>query len=60
MNFDQRCRMFSLGLTLWICVVAVTMEHHDALSQSLGVFHAGLAGMVTASAFMPRTMLRWP
>lgn len=52
--------MFSLGLALWICVVAVTMEHHDALSQSLGVFHAGLAGMVTASAFMPRTMLRWP
>lgn len=58
MNFVQRCRMFTLGLTMWIVVVALGMEH-TPITESLGTLHAAMASMVAASAFMPRTMLRW-
>lgn len=51
--------MFTLGLTMWIVVVALGMEH-TPITESLGTLHAAMAGMVAGSAFLPRTMMRWP
>lgn len=59
MNLTQRCRMFALGAILWIFVTALSIEHYP-LSAAMGLLHAALASMVTASAFLPRTMLHWP
>lgn len=58
MNFTQRCRIFALGVTMWIAVVAMGMNH-TPFSEELGALHAGVAGLVAALAFVPRTMLRW-
>lgn len=51
--------MFSLGMILWI-INAGMFADHVLLVPALGLFHAALAGLVIASAFMPRTVLRWP
>jgi hypothetical protein len=51
--------MFALGAILWIFVTALSIEHYP-FSAAMGLLHAALASMVTASAFMPRTMLHWP
>lgn len=58
MNITQRCRMFTLGVFLWVTVTALSMEHYP-LSAAMGTLHAALASAVTASAFMPRSMLHW-
>lgn len=59
MSFVYRCRIFALGLTFWIINTAQIQAHYP-FSDRLGLFHAMLAGMVGALAFMPRRMLYWP
>lgn len=58
MNIVQRCRIFTLGLVLWIVVVA-TGQEHLAFSAPLGGLHAGIAGLVMGLALMPRRSVRW-
>lgn len=57
MNLVQRCRMLSLGLVLWIAVAFQCAAHYPF--SWLSTIHAGMAGLVAAAAFMPRTMLSW-
>jgi len=59
MNFVQRCRMFALGMFLWIINAAMTVDYLIP-DRSLGTMHAGIAGVIASAAFMPRTMLHWP
>lgn len=58
MNATHRLRLFSLGIVLWIVVVAVGMEHYPL--GNLGAMHSGIAGLIAGAAFMPRTMISWP
>jgi hypothetical protein len=57
MSLDKRCRLFALGVVLWICVVATTLT--PLPFNELGTLHAGLAAAVAASAFLPRRSLSW-
>lgn len=57
MSLAKRCRLFTLGLVLWILVVAGSAAHFP-LSE-LGTLHAGLAAAVAALAFLPRRALSW-
>ena len=57
MSLDKRCRLFALGLMLWICVV-LTANAHLPFSE-MGALHAGLAAAVASSAFLPRRSLSW-
>lgn len=57
MSLTQRCWMFTLGLVLWIFVVAGSVAHLPF--SEMGALHAGLAAAVAASAFLPRRSLHW-
>jgi hypothetical protein len=56
-SLTKRCRLFALGLTLWVFVVLATNAHLPF--SEMGALHAGLAAAVASSAFLPRRSLSW-